>query len=114
MKTANRIIDKDGSISPLVQLLQIYKSADIQEGEDKWSKDSKIANAPIVKQFTIIKWSSIKSIREATDEVKSMLEINKDLHCLYTYDNEFIIFIHKDIDNLIELWLEAISTYDLV
>jgi len=113
MKIVNRIINEDGNISPIVQLLQIYKSADIQEGEDKWSKDSKIANAPIIRQQTIIKWSSIKSIRESTDEIRNTLEVSKDLYCLYTED-DFIIFIHNDIDNFIELWLEAISTYDLV
>lgn len=99
-------------ISPIVDILHIYKDVEINEETEKYIAEVQLDEAETVKVTKKIKWSQVLNISETTKTDQDLFQV-KNLYKLLLNSGPIYCEI-KDIKKFEDSWEEAILAYGFV
>lgn len=105
--------EEDETISPIVEVMWIYKRSDKPISEDPILAEASLSSTEVTRATRILKWSQIMEIIEPSKLNRESMDNPKNMWKL-VLTNDVIYCIIKDIDKFKEDWQTAMNTYGFV
>jgi len=110
---SDKLAEEEKVISPLFNIVWIYKDVNIPEGQEDIIADAKIEEAETVKINRTIKWSDLNTVCESTKKNKDLFQV-RSLYKIGLHSGEFIYCIIKDVELFKQDWEEFILAYGTI